>query len=46
MYLITIMYRFQVKKGFRTKKQARKQEIAVILKQPKRQHKPLEYYFG
>ena len=32
------------KKGFKTKKQARKQEIAVILKQSVRQHKPLSYY--
>ena len=32
--------------GFRTKKEARKQELAVILSQSKRQHKPLKYYFG
>lgn len=32
--------------GFTTKKKARAQEIAVILSQSKRQHKPLKYYFG
>ena len=31
--------------GFKTKKEARKQEIAVILSQSKRQHMPLSYYF-
>lgn len=33
------------KKGFKTKEQARKQEIAVILKQSKRQNKPVSFYF-
>jgi hypothetical protein len=32
--------------GFKTKKQARKQEIAVILSQSKRQHKPVGLYFA
>lgn len=32
--------------GFTTKKKANAQEIAVILSQSKRQHKPLKYYFG
>lgn len=31
--------------GFPTKKKARAQEIAVILKQSKRQKKPISYYF-
>lgn len=31
--------------GFKTKKQARKQEIAVILSQAKRLKKPLSYFF-
>lgn len=31
--------------GFPTKKKARTQEIAVILSQSKRQHKPLSFYF-
>lgn len=33
-------------KGFKTKKEARKQEIAVILSQSKRLNKPLKYFFG
>lgn len=33
-------------KGFKTKKQARAQEIAVILSQSKRQNKPIKYYFA
>lgn len=32
--------------GFKTKKEARAQEIAVILSQSKRQKMPLKYYFG
>lgn len=32
--------------GFKTKREARAQEIAVILSQSKRQKKPLKYYFG
>jgi hypothetical protein len=32
--------------GFKTKKDARKQEIAVILSQSKRQNKPLSFYFA
>ena len=32
--------------GFKTKKEARAQEIAVILSQSKRQNKPVSYYFG
>jgi hypothetical protein len=32
--------------GFKTKKQANKQKIAVILAQSKRQKMPLSYYFG
>jgi len=35
----------QNKKGFKTKKQARAQEIAVILKESKKQHKPVSFYF-
>jgi hypothetical protein len=31
--------------GFKTKKQARKQEIAVILSQSKRLNKPVSYFF-
>lgn len=31
--------------GFKTKKQARAQEIAVILSQSKKQNKPVSYYF-
>lgn len=31
--------------GFKTKKKARAQEIAVILKQAPRQHKPISFYF-
>ena len=34
------------KKPFKTKEQARKQEIAVILSEHKRTKKPLKYYFG
>lgn len=33
-------------KGFKTKKEARKQEIAVILSQSKRQKKPVSFYFA
>lgn len=32
--------------GFPTKKKARAQEIAVVLSQSKRQHKPLSFYFA
>jgi hypothetical protein len=32
--------------GFKTKKEARKQEIAVILSQSKRQKKPVSFYFA
>lgn len=32
--------------GFKTKREARRQEVAVILSQSKRQNKPLKYYFG
>lgn len=32
--------------GFRTKKEARKQEIAVALSQSKRQNKPMSFYFA
>ena len=32
--------------GFTTKKQARKQEIAVVLSQAKRLNKPLSYFFN
>lgn len=31
--------------GFKTKKLARKQEIAVVLSQAKRLNKPLSYFF-
>lgn len=31
--------------GFSSKKKARAQEIAVILSQSKRQHKPISFYF-
>jgi hypothetical protein len=32
--------------GFKTKKEARKQEIAVALSQSKRQNKPMSFYFA
>lgn len=32
--------------GFKTKKEARKQEIAVILSQSKKLKKPISYFFG
>lgn len=32
--------------GFRTKKQAHAQMVAVILSQSKRQHKPVSFYFA
>lgn len=32
-------------KGFKTKKEARAQEIAVILSQSKRLNKPVSYFF-
>lgn len=32
--------------GFPTKAKARAQEIAVILSQSKRQHKPISFYFA
>ena len=32
--------------GFKTKKEARKQEIAVALSQSKRQKKPISFYFA
>lgn len=31
--------------GFRTKKEAHAQMVAVALSQSKRQHKPMSYYF-
>ena len=32
--------------GFKTKKEARKQQIAVALSQSKRQKKPMSFYFA